>query len=67
MKRRSIFLCLSCALFSTLGLASVRAEEALFGKNLFSASHTSEAVSLALFGAGLICAARWLQPENRKS
>jgi peptidoglycan biosynthesis protein MviN/MurJ (putative lipid II flippase) len=66
MKRRSVFLCLSVALFSTLGLASVPAGQVIFGSNLFTESHASEAASLALFGAGLLCAARWLQPENRK-
>ncbi len=67
MKRRSIFLCLSIALFSTLGVATAGAGQAIFGKILFTESSGSEAVSLALFGAGLVCAARFLQPEKRKS
>ena len=67
MKRRSIFLCLSLALFSTFGLAAVGAGQAIFGKILFTESQGSEAVSLALFGGGLVCAARWLQREKREN
>ena len=67
MKRRSIFFCLSMALFSTFGLAAAGAGQALFGRNRFAESHGSEALSLALFGGGLVCAARWLQPEKRNN
>ena len=64
MNRRTLFLLSSIAMFSTLALASVPAGHAFLSANLFVEPQSSQAANLAIFGAGLLCAARWLQSEK---
>jgi hypothetical protein len=66
MNRRSMFLCLSIAMFSSLALASVHIEPVLVIKSsLFPEPHASQVASLALFGAGLLFAARSMESEKK--
>ncbi len=66
MKRKTMFLALSILMFSTLALASVGGE-AFLGWNFLNHPGISQPEDLALLGAGLIFAARWLRSEKRKS
>ncbi len=64
VSRRTLFLLISIAMFSTLALASVPAGHAFLSATLFPAPEASQAANLAILGAGLLCAARWLQSER---